>query len=64
MARETIHLHGHVHLDQNSKYGPGKMLDVGCDGNDLKPYDIKDIIREMNSRPINSLFQNDYHKKP
>lgn len=63
MARNTVHLHGHVHFDQSKKFGIGKMLDVGCDGNNLKPYNMIDILFDMRNRPIRSLYENDHHQK-
>ena len=44
----SIHLHGHVHSPTDKKWGDGKMLDVGVDGNDMKPYNLlTDIMYQM-----------------
>lgn len=63
MARGTIHLHGHVHFNQAQKFGPGKMLDVGMCGNNLKPYRLSEIVMIMDRRPIQSALPNDHHEK-
>lgn len=48
MEDGSIHLHGHIHSNQETKWGSGKRLDVGVDGNDLKPYNLlNDIILKM-----------------
>lgn len=55
MAKGVIHLHGHVHLPGHQKIGQGRSLDVGVDGNNFKPYNLKEIISLMKDRPIRSL---------
>jgi calcineurin-like phosphoesterase family protein len=62
MARGAIHLHGHVHFAPNKRIGKGKMMDVGCDGNDLYPIEMKEVIRLMNIQPIKSMFEFDHHE--
>jgi calcineurin-like phosphoesterase family protein len=54
-----IHLHGHIHSD---KIGPGKTLDVGFDGNNMKMWHINDILELLNNIPIASLIPNDHHE--
>ena len=61
LAKGVIHLHGHVHLSPNNKFGNGKKMDVGVEGNDLKPYLIDDIIRIMNKREVGSEMGDDHH---
>jgi calcineurin-like phosphoesterase family protein len=57
-----IHLHGHTHLNDKMKFGLGKRMDVGLDGNNLKPYNIKyDIVPLMNERTIKSELPFDHH---
>lgn len=63
LARETIHLHGHVHLPRHKRIGPGKMMDVGVDGNDMKPMEMREIMRIMNIQPIKSMLEFDHHQK-
>jgi calcineurin-like phosphoesterase family protein len=60
MRKNTIMLHGHQHLKGDTKFGPGKRMDVGACGNDLWPYSIKDIMEIMDSRPVHDLA-NDHH---
>lgn len=61
LSKGVIHLHGHVHLSPKNKFGNGKKMDVGVEGNDLKPYLIDDIIRIMNKREIGSDMNDDHH---
>lgn len=62
MARGHYHLHGHVHFGPDQKLGPGRMLDVGMDGNNLEPYSLSDIRRLINNQPVKSLFNKDHHE--
>lgn len=62
MNKDWIHLHGHVHLPTDKKFGRGKKMDVGMDGNDLNPYNIKrEILPIMDKRPISSDMLFDHH---
>jgi calcineurin-like phosphoesterase family protein len=61
LAKGVIHLHGHVHLGSERKFGNGKKMDVGVDGNGLDPYNISDIIKMMDKRPIGSDMEGDHH---
>jgi calcineurin-like phosphoesterase family protein len=61
LNKGVIHLHGHVHLNKMLKFGNGKKMDVGVDGNDLNPYLIDDIIKIMNKREIGSEMGDDHH---
>jgi len=61
LAKGVIHLHGHLHLPKHRKFGDGKKMDVGMDGNDLEPYSITDIIKIMDKRPIGSEVSDDHH---
>ena len=56
-----IHLHGHVHLSAQNKWGNGKRLDVGMDGNNMYPYKITEIVHMMDRREIGSDMSNDHH---
>jgi calcineurin-like phosphoesterase family protein len=62
MAKGTIHLHGHVHFPPQRRMGPGKMMDVGCDGNNLMPIEMSEVLRLMKDRPIKSMFEFDHHE--
>jgi calcineurin-like phosphoesterase family protein len=61
LNKGVIHLHGHTHLGPERKFGNGKKMDVGMDGNDLNPYSITDIIKIMDKRPIGSEVSDDHH---
>jgi calcineurin-like phosphoesterase family protein len=63
LNKGRIHLHGHVHLPNNKKYGNGRRMDVGVDGNpDFAPYDLRKVINDMKKRPIGSeLGVEDHH---
>ncbi len=62
LARGFIHLHGHVHLPPNRRVGPGKMMDVGVEGNGLNPIELKDVLKIMERQPIKSMMFNDHHE--
>lgn len=62
MALGAIHLHGHVHFEPSKRLGKGKMMDVGCDGNDLKPVSLREVLSIMKGQPIKSLFEFDHHE--
>ena len=61
LNRGVIHLHGHVHLSAQNKWGNGKKLDVGLDGNNLYPYSITEIVHMMDKREVGSDISNDHH---
>ncbi len=62
MARGAIHLHGHVHFPADKRIGRGKMMDVGCDGNDLYPIEMGEVLKLMRDQPIKSMFEFDHHE--
>lgn len=50
MHRGYWHLHGHLH---GRTHGiPGKIKDVGADGNNLKPYHFEEIKAWMDAQPL------------
>jgi len=61
LNKGVIHLHGHVHLSAQNKWGNGKRLDVGMDGNNMQPYKITEIVHMMDRRDIGSDLNNDHH---
>ena len=61
LNKGVIHLHGHSHLGHNKKFGNGKRMDVGVDGNDMVPYSIDAIIKIMNKIPVGSDMSGDHH---
>jgi calcineurin-like phosphoesterase family protein len=62
MARGAIHLHGHVHFENDKRIGVGKMMDVGVDGNGLYPIDMSEVLSIMRKQPIKSMFEFDHHE--
>jgi calcineurin-like phosphoesterase family protein len=62
MARGAIHLHGHVHFEADKRIGMGKMMDVGCDGNELYPIEMSEVLKLMREQPIKSMFTFDHHE--
>ena len=63
MNSGDIHLHGHVHLPPNRKFGQGKKMDVGIDGHpEFRPYNImREIVPIMDKRDVRSDMPNDHH---
>ena len=61
LNKGSIHLHGHVHLPRNKRFGKGKKLDVGMDGNNLYPYSISEIVHMMDKRCVESETNGDHH---
>ena len=61
MGKGVIHLHGHVHLPENKKFGQGKKMDVGVDGNGMDPYSIDEIIKIMDKRNSLPEMLGDHH---
>jgi calcineurin-like phosphoesterase family protein len=63
MNSGDIHLHGHVHLPPNRKFGQGKKMDVGMDGHpEFRPYNImREIVPIMDKRDARSDMPNDHH---
>ena len=63
ISRGVINLHGHLHSRPEKRLGKGKQLDVGVDSNELKPYNVEEIIDLMKNRPINCFLADDYPLK-
>jgi calcineurin-like phosphoesterase family protein len=64
MNQGVIHLHGHVHLPKHLKLGEGRSLDVGMDGNDMKPYSLDEVMRLVKNQPVRKLvLPKDHHEK-
>lgn len=57
--RGWYQLHGHQHWTGDLRFGNGKQMDVGVDGNDLKPYKLTDVIELLKDRRFND--PNDHH---
>lgn len=52
MSKGRFHLFGHVHLPPRQKVMAGRSMDVGCDGNNLTPYSLSEVIRTLSGRPV------------
>ena len=61
LNKGVIHLHGHVHLSNKDKWGKGKRLEVGVDGNGLFPYSVSEIVHMMDRRDVRSDMDIDHH---
>jgi len=61
LGKGSIHLHGHVHLSAKDKWGNGKRLDVGMDGNNMHPYKLSEIVHMMDRREVKSEMNLDHH---
>lgn len=63
MARNVMHLHGHVHLPPNLRISEGRAMDVGVDGNGYYPLDLFEIINLLKDRPVKKLcLPKDHHE--
>lgn len=61
MNQGVMHLHGHIHTPHPYKIGPGRMMDVGIDGNpSFKPYELSEILKSLTSQPIKGLIPHEY----
>jgi calcineurin-like phosphoesterase family protein len=63
LNKGIIHLHGHVHLPNERKFGQGKKMDVGFDGHpEFRPYNLlREIVPIMKKREMLSDMPNDHH---
>ena len=62
IKKGSIHLFGHQHSLENKKFRIGKKMDVGLDGSvNFTPYNIDEIIKIMDKRPIAFGLENDHH---
>jgi calcineurin-like phosphoesterase family protein len=61
MGQGVMHIHGHIHTPHQFKVSPGKMMDVGIDGNpEFQPYTLDQVLKLIKHRPIQSLLQHEY----
>lgn len=64
MNKGMMHLFGHVHLPNDRRLMAGKSMDVGMEGNDMKPYSIKEIVGILQHQPNETtVIPCDHHKK-
>lgn len=59
IAKGWYHLHGHVHNKPENRFGNGRTMDVGLDGNDMMPYKLTDVIDLLKDRRFVS--ETDHH---
>jgi calcineurin-like phosphoesterase family protein len=48
-------------LSNKDKWGRGKRLDVGVDGNNYHPYSLSEIVHMMDQRSVSSELDVDHH---
>lgn len=64
MNKGRMHLFGHVHLPPNEKIMQGRAMDVGMDGNNLKPYSLGEVVKLIGNRDIRaSSLPSDHHEE-
>lgn len=64
LGKGYMHLFGHLHSDHEFKVREGKAMDVGLDGNGLKPYSVQEIFAIMDKQPIcNISLDKDHHNQ-
>jgi len=59
IRKGSFHLHGHQHFQDDVRFGNGKMMDVGVDGNNLFPYKLTDVLSLLADRIF--VAENDHH---
>lgn len=59
IRKGSFHLHGHQHWQGEHRFGNGRMMDVGVDGNNLFPYKLTDVIDLLKDRRF--VAENDHH---
>lgn len=59
IGKGSFHLHGHQHWQNDLRFGNGRKMDVGVDGNDLFPYKLTDVIELLKDRK--KFDENDHH---
>ena len=43
---------------------PGRSMDVGMDGNNLIPYELKEVVAILENRPIKTtMIESDHHEQ-
>ena len=64
MNTGVIHLHGHVHLPPHLRVAEGRAMDVGCEGNNLEPISMDEVLSIMKGREVKKLsLPKDHHEK-
>lgn len=55
MNHGNIHLHGHTHLSPKNRIHKGRAIDVGVEGNNLYPIEMKEVIKLVGNNSISTL---------
>jgi calcineurin-like phosphoesterase family protein len=64
MNKGRMHLHGHVHLPKHQRMSGGKSIDIGMDGNNLKPYELREVVSLLKDKPVKTLsLPVDHHEQ-
>lgn len=62
MGKGVFHLHGHTHLPKHLRVSDGRYMDIGIDGNDLKPMLLDDVFGILKNKQIKNLvLPEDHH---
>lgn len=65
LGKGSIHLYGHLHSKGEDRFINHRSMDVGMDGNDLKPYHfLRDIVPVMMNKEPGTILSNymyDHH---
>jgi calcineurin-like phosphoesterase family protein len=62
LGKGRIHFHGHSHLIHNKISKDSRAMDVGMDGNNYFPYELKGAYRMVKDNPIgNLIIKEDHH---
>lgn len=62
MSHGHPHLHGHIHSVGDDRFGVGRRMDCGIDGNIKKqPYLLDTVLTTLKKKPIKSDYVNDHH---
>lgn len=59
IKRGWYQLHGHHHWQGDLRFGNGRQMDVGVDGNNLFPYKLTDVVELLKDRRFEDT--NDHH---
>jgi calcineurin-like phosphoesterase family protein len=64
MNQGVMHLFGHVHLHPHLRVMEGRAMDVGCEGNNLEPISMDEVVKILKDRPIKkSSLPKDHHEQ-
>ena len=64
MNKGRFHLFGHVHLPPHQKVMGGRAMDVGMDGNNLTPYEMREVEALLKDRKVKaSVLPSDHHEE-